>query len=522
MRNAAVTLSWPGVAVATVGLVAGGIAVGIVATRRSATPPPESMPAADARPAANRPPTPESVGDVTLTLSAEMRARASIETAQVASGPAAAAIRLPGIVGPNTYTQTVVTSLVAGRVETVAAELGGHVRKGQVLARVQSPEVAESRERLVSAQAMLDAHDRELRRLEQLTEIGAASRQELERAHAEHAAQVASIETARARLALLGADAPDGSNGATYLVRAPSTGVVTARTANPGVNVDPATALFTVSDLSTVWVVADVYERDLAAVRVGQPAHVVTGAYPNDVVTGRVTFIDPQMRQDTRTAQVRIQVPNTNGRLRLGMFTDVRIDRAAGANTLSVPASAVQALGDRRVVYVPVPGRSDAFTEREVRVGDADRDSVPVLSGLAAGDTVVTQGAFFLRAEIERLGLRGNVAPATAAPSPAPAAVEPPSAPAVSAPAERQTVPVSVTATGFEPSRVSVRPGTIVTLVFTRTVEETCATEVVVPALNLRKPLPLGRPVSVEVKTGSGEIAFACGMRMFTGAVVAQ
>ncbi|MGE0393565.1 MAG: efflux RND transporter periplasmic adaptor subunit [Vicinamibacterales bacterium] len=528
MTGPAVRLSRGNAALVALGLVAAGVVVGLAVTRWDVARAPVPMPAAGqptpASPAAAH--APASVGDVTIALSPESLARATIVTAAATERRVTTVLRVPGIVTADAYRQTVVTPLVGGRVESVGVELGGAVRPGQVLARVYSPDVAEARERLVSARAMLDAHDRELRRLEQLRAIGAASQQELERAHAEHAAQTAGIETAQARLALLGAEEEAGSAASTIQVRAPSAGIVTARAANPGQNVDPAMALFTISDLSSVWVVADVYERDLAAVRVGQAARVTAGAYPDQALAGRVTYIDPAMRGETRTAQVRVHVPNPTGHLRLGMFADVRIERSSGTEAVVVPRSAVQTIGNRQVVYLPVTGRAGAFVEREVRLGEASGDEVPVLSGLAAGDVVVTEGGFSLRAEIDRLGLRYRSTGDHAAATPPPSAT----APLPTAASDRttagngapQTIHVAVTATGFEPARVSVRPGTVVTLIFTRRVEDTCATEVVIPAVNIRRPLPLNQPVAVEVTATRGEVAFTCGLRMFTGAVVAK
>ena len=160
------------------------------------------------------------------------------------------------------------TPLVAGRVTNVGPALGDRVCRGQTLAEIYSPALAEAQTRYVSAQAMLDAHDRELTRTQKLVEVGAASRQELERIHAEHAAQSAAVQSARSQLELLGLSAstldsltPGSKISATTTVPAPDHGVVTERATNVGLNVDPATKLFTVVDLSTVWVVADVYER---------------------------------------------------------------------------------------------------------------------------------------------------------------------------------------------------------------------------------------------------------------------
>src|SRR5688572_3232065 len=258
--------------------------------------------------------------DVVVPLSTDAAERAGIGLSQVMAQPVSEGLRLPGVVEPDAYRQVSVTALVGGRVVGVSAQLGDRVRKGQSLALVYSPEVAEARTKYVSAEAMLDAHDRELQRTQKLVEIGAASRQELERIHAEHAAQTAEVESARSRLQLLGADVdgsapPKSQENATTNVPAPIDGVLTERLANVGLNVDPATKLFTVVDLSNVWIVADVYERDLQRVREGTAATVTTTAYPDRALEGRVSFIDPQLNTTTRTAKIRVEVANPRGEL---------------------------------------------------------------------------------------------------------------------------------------------------------------------------------------------------------------
>src|SRR5688572_4590248 len=273
-----------------------------------------------------------SAGDVVVTLSPDAVERAGLTTATVGTGSSATDVRLPGVVEPNAYRQVAVTPLVNGRVTRVAAQLGGRVRKGETMAEIYSPALAEARTKYISAQAMLEAHDLELQRTQKLVEIGAASRQELERIHAEHAAQIAEVNSARSQLELLGVPAPasHGVQGgdavtATTGVPAPIDGVVTERSANVGLNVDGATKLFTVVDLSTVWIVADIYERDFSGVRVGSEAAITIPAYPGTTLRGRVSYIDPQVNASTRTAKVRIEVANPKGDLRLGMYADVAI-----------------------------------------------------------------------------------------------------------------------------------------------------------------------------------------------------
>jgi multidrug efflux pump subunit AcrA (membrane-fusion protein) len=258
----------PGVAVAlALALLVTGSALTYLVTERAAVDVATLRDRGVVRPQLDAPPTatwvsgskPSDIGDrtplpdVIVPIADDMAARAGIATTVVTSAAGKSEIRLPGVVEPNAYKQVTVTPLVSGRITEVTAQLGEHIRKGQALVRLYSPELAEAQTRYVSARAMLEAHDRELQRTEKLVEIGAASQQELERNHAEHTAQRADVETARSRLLLLGVPAesidgitPGKDVSPTANVFAPIDGVVTERFANAGLNVDPATKLFTI------------------------------------------------------------------------------------------------------------------------------------------------------------------------------------------------------------------------------------------------------------------------------------
>jgi RND family efflux transporter MFP subunit len=372
---------------------------------------------------------------------------------------------------------------------------------------------------------MLDAHDRELQRTQKLVEIGAASRQELERIHAEHAAQTAAVQSTRSQLELLGVPASTidslgagKSVNAITSIPAPINGVVTERAANVGLNVDPATALFTVVDLSTVWITADVYEKDFSRVRVGSDATITTAALPGLSLRGRVSYIDPQINPETRTAKIRVEVPNPRGDLRLGMYTDVVVSGAPGTSVPILPRSAVQNVGDRTVVYLANPKELGKFTEREVRLGQPSGERVEVLSGVQPGDVVVTEGSFFVRAERERVGLRPPAATAAAGGgAPTGSSIQ------GSTQTKAQSAKILVNEQGFEPAKVSLRAGSPARLTFVRTTDKTCATEVVFPSLKIKRALPLNEPVLIEFTPAkTGEIAFACGMNMLKGMVVVQ
>jgi cobalt-zinc-cadmium efflux system membrane fusion protein len=485
------------------------------------SPPRAAQPSPVASAAASNLPLP----DVIVPLSQEAVERAGIVVAPVTSGTSGTEVRLPGVIEPNAYRQVVVTPLVGGRVTRVGPALGDRVRRGQTLAEIYSPTLAEAQTRYISAQAMLDAHVRELQRTERLVEIGAGSRQELEKIHAEHAAQTAAVQSARSQLELLGISAPalekmaPGHNvSATTNVPAPIDGVVTERGANVGLNVDTATKLFTVVDLSTVWIVADLYEKDFSRVRIGSEAAITTSARPDLTLRGRVNYIDPQVSADTRTAKVRIEVPNPGGELRLGMYADVLVSGASGTSAPRVPRAAVQNVGDRTVVYLSNPKEPGTFVEREVRLGQTSEQQVEVVSGIQPGDVVVTEGSFFVRAERERLGLRSSVS------STATVADQAPSATGSSRGNDSvQTAKIVISERGYEPQKIVLRAGVLARLTFLRITDKTCGTEVVFPSLSIKRALPLNEPVVIEfTPTKGGDVAFACGMNMLHGTVVVE
>jgi membrane fusion protein, heavy metal efflux system len=405
-----VSLSWPVTIIVAVVLVIAGVAIAYLWLPRPivSTGPPTAP--AVSRPEATGTPLP----DVAITLSDEAVARVGVVAQPVMFSEMSGSIRLSGIIEPNAYRQVVVAPLVSGRVTRVAVMLGDRVEKGTPLVEVYSPELAEVQTRFLSMRAEFEAVEREIARTDRLVEIGAASQQELERIHAEHVRHRTEVESARARLQLLGMTPQQieemtsaGQVAATTTVASPIEGIVTARAVNAGTSVDAATPLVTVVDLSTVWVVGDVYERDLSLVSVGSEADVTTSAFPDATIAGKVAYIDPLVRTETRTARIRVEVSNPRQQLRLGMYADIQV-ATPGAKTPSIliPRSAVQNVAHRTVVYLADPQARGRFIEREVRLGELSKDHVVVVSGLQRTDQVVSAGSFALRAEGERLGLR--------------------------------------------------------------------------------------------------------------------
>jgi RND family efflux transporter MFP subunit len=307
---------------------------------------------------------------------------------------------------PNAYREVKVTPIAAGIVTRLHAELGTRVTRGAPLATIFSAELADAQTKLLSMAAMLEADHRKLERTQELVKIGAASRQELEEVTAVHATHETEVEAARQRLLLLGL-APSQVQAltrpsqivSTVVVPAPIDGVITGRSANQGQVIGMGQELFVVTDLSDVWVVADLYEQDFSGVRVGSAARITSSAYPDLTLQGKVSYIDPRVDLQARTAKVRVEVADARGRLKLGMYVAAEFQTSDGTPRVMVPRAAVQTLGERRVVFLPVKGEEGKYRQRAVQLGPLDGDRYPVLGGLKAGDEVVTEGSFFLRAE---------------------------------------------------------------------------------------------------------------------------
>jgi RND family efflux transporter MFP subunit len=370
---------------------------------------PVAEPSRSAVPTAPALPPATEAEPVEVSLTPEAVRRAGIVTAPVRSALVENASTVPATVVSNAYRETKVNALAGGIVRQVHPELGARVARGERLAVIFSSDLTDAQTKYLSMQAMLQADHQKLTRARRLVEIGAASRQELEEVTATHEAHATEVAAARQRLLLLGLtpDQVERLQDASHvvsevIVTSPADGTILVRTVNPGQVVGAGHELFTVADLTTVWVIGEVYEQDLAAVRVGAPASVVAPAPGGRPLRGRVAYIDPRLDPATRTAKVRVEVPNAEGVLRLGMFAQMTFTVSRGERGVLMPRAALQSIGGRTVVYVATDDEG-RFVERPVRVGAPIGDALQALEGLKAGERVVTEGSFFLRAEASRV-----------------------------------------------------------------------------------------------------------------------
>lgn len=312
------------------------------------------------------------------------------------------------VTGTITYDQNRVSHIgprTDGRIVRLDAELGARVNPGQIMAILESPEVGVTRADLHEAEALVRIQRENYERERRLEAQGISSRKELLEAEAELRRAEAAVQSATERLRTLGA--ADGE-GAEFAVVSPFAGVVVQKHATLGEVASSSDQLFTVANLSRVWIELDVFERDLARVKTEQPVTVTTAAWPGRTFTGRVVYIADVLDAASRTVRARVEVDNALRMLKPGMFASAAIELAGDVPVVAVPREAVQEVDGRQVVWVPgaSPGR---FVARTVQVGASTSDGrIRIIAGLAAGDSLVVVGAFTLKAELSKSEFGGH------------------------------------------------------------------------------------------------------------------
>src|SRR6202521_1276120 len=358
----------------------------------------------------------------TITLSEPKLANLQLQIGQAKGGPLVRAVSATGSVGYDQLHLARIKPTARGRIETVNVTGGDRVVAGQRLAVLDNFDLSAAHSRVLSAEAALNQAKAQLAaagaaydRAANLIRSDLVTQAELEARRATVATMEAGLRTKEAELrqyheeearllpvrpAAAGSGSPSDqppadSRGA---IVAPFAGVVDSVSVATGEIVDPATPIFTVSDLSTVWVQADVAERDLGAVKVGDAVEVRVSAFPGRVFAGRVTYIPDQIESATGMAKVRCEVPIPDGALRVNMFATVTILSPQDGVALLVPSSSVQEVNGQSVVFIPTGDRQ--FAWRAVHTGLVANGKTQITSGLAAGTPVVGEGSYWLKAAL--------------------------------------------------------------------------------------------------------------------------
>jgi len=312
----------------------------------------------------------------------------------------APSLTVTGVISPDVSRTVPVISLATGRVVEIRARLGDAVQKGQVLLRVRSPDIAGAFADYRKAIADEALASKQFERAQILYDKGAISLNDFQVAQDAEAKAKVDVETTLERLHVLGVDKEHPAG--VVEIKAPVSGVITDQqvTSASGVQALTGGNPFTISDLSHVWVLCDVYENDLANVHVGESAEVRMVAYPDKVLTGRISNVGPILDPAIRAAKVRVELANPGGLLRVGMFASATFRGQKKQRVATVPSSAILHLHDRDWVYVPAGGKK--FRRVEVQAGATLPDKMQsLLSGIEPGQEVVSS-ALVLQNTVEQ------------------------------------------------------------------------------------------------------------------------
>lgn len=298
-------------------------------------------------------------------------------------------LSVTGTVNPDIAREVPVISLASGRVVDIHARLDDNVKKGQLLLKVQSPDITNAYDTYLKAMNDEQLANKAYLRAKDLYAHGAIALEILEQAEDTEKDAKADLDAASQQLATLGV--PKDHPSSVINVYAPISGVIVAQNvtnaAAAGVTFSGSSTTFTIADLSVVWIICDVYENDLSRLRIGQSANIQVNAYPNRVITGRISDIGPVLDPTIRTAKVRIEVANP-GILRLGMFVTATLESTTKNTHAVIPASAILHLHDRDWVFEP--SDKNRFRRVEVETGATlSGDRQEIRSGMAPGQQVV-------------------------------------------------------------------------------------------------------------------------------------
>jgi cobalt-zinc-cadmium efflux system membrane fusion protein len=357
----------------------------------------------------------------TITLPESKLANLQLQIGQAKSDPLVRTVSATGSVGYDQLHLARIRPMARGRIEALDVTAGDRVVAGQRLAVLDNFDLSAAHSKVLGAEAALNQAEAQLKaanaaydRAANLIRNDLVTQAELEARRATVATMEADLRTKEAELrqyheeearlspvrpAAAGtgssSDQPGDSRGALV---APFAGVVDSVSIATGEILDPATPIFTVSDLSTVWVQADVAEKDLGMVKVGDAAEVRVNAFPGRVFTGRITYIPDAIEPTTGMAKVRVEVPNPDDVLRVNMFATVTILSPQGGDGVMVPSESLQEVNGQSVAFIPTGDRQ--FAWRAVHTGLVANGKTQITSGLAAGTPVVGKGSYWLKAAL--------------------------------------------------------------------------------------------------------------------------
>jgi cobalt-zinc-cadmium efflux system membrane fusion protein len=349
-----------------------------------------------------------------VTLSQEMQKSSGIEVKTVSMEEAAVPIAATAVIEMNMDRAAKISPRVTGKAVRIIVSQGDRVKAGQALAYVDSVELDQIWSDYRKARGKVELARKNLQREETLFQKKISPEKDVLKARQELDEAEADINVAQERFRMVGVDvtqfASSKGNGNHPLlpVASPVGGVVIEKAVTQGEVVNPDKTLFLVADLSTLWVVIDVYEKDMSRLRVGTGVHVSVTAFPDKVFKGKISYIADVVDEKTRTEKARVTIDNTGGMLKPGMFASVLVEarNVGSARLIAVPEEAVQIEGVARYVFVRIS--HDKFKRTDIEVGRTLGKSLEVTAGLKEGEVVAVKGAFILKSELKKGELEGD------------------------------------------------------------------------------------------------------------------
>ena len=346
-----------------------------------------------------------------VKMSEEAQRNAGVKLAKAETQSIAQQVYAAGVVAFDERHVAHLRPITSGRVITLNKKAGEEVKRGDVLARIDAIGLEDARERLQAAQAErrqaqaeTETADAALKRGIILAKDGSVAKAEVERRRAAAARAKAAIIAAETKVtaaqAMISRLDPSKTGKSLSDILSPLDGVVVTSSISPGELVDTNTEAFTVADLSTVLVLANIYEKDIAVVKDGDPVEITASAFPGTVFKGRVRSVGASVDPKTNTAPVRLDIANPSDALKAGMFVSLAIQASLGKEGVTVPASALQQVQGGQVVFVKT-GR-DTFQRRDVELGVQRPDWVEIRKGVSSGEEVVTAGSFQVKSVLLR------------------------------------------------------------------------------------------------------------------------
>jgi len=346
-----------------------------------------------------------------IPIEGEWEKLIGLQTTEVKTMPIELVISVPGQIVPNQNQIAVVSPFIESSINCIFVNVGDRVKKGELLVCLSSPEIGIQRAEYDKAKAELEIEKQNFERKQKLYEENIISDKAFQEAELKKKVGEVNFNYALKKLLALGIreneidDPPSDHSeavGSTIHLYSPISGILTYRDASIGQKVGQATKLFEIINLKTVWLEADIFEKDLTKIKIGQKVKVRVSAYPDEIFISKIFFIGSTLNQQTKTINIMVEIQNTTERLKPGMFANTNIVIGEKADALVVPKNAILEDENLKIVFVK---EQEGYHRHVISPGIESDEFVEVLSGLKQGDIVVTKGNYQLKSKLKMSGV---------------------------------------------------------------------------------------------------------------------